>query len=124
MTSGVVPLKLLDHISQRYVQNAKLYAINHDLGFYPVNTKSSIFRCKPSCLKMEKQSASLGGGHCLNQTATVLRAAFSLPYTHAFCIFRHRSSFTENTQNMGTSENASPFMKRRKMYWYTVTDFT
>ena len=39
MTRGVFPLKLLDLISQRYAKNAKIYAINHDLVFYPVNTK-------------------------------------------------------------------------------------
>jgi len=61
MTRGVFPLKLLYLINQRYVQNANIYAVNHDLGFYPVNTKSSMSRDKPSCLKMEKQSASPGG---------------------------------------------------------------
>ena len=62
MTRGVFPLKLLDLINQRYVQDAKIYAANHNLGFYPVNTKSSMSHGKPSCLQMEKQSASLGGG--------------------------------------------------------------
>ena len=76
MTRGVFPLKLLDVINQRHVQNAKINVVNHDLGIYPVNTKSFMSRGKPSCLKMEK-SASLGGGGCLNQTATILRAPFS-----------------------------------------------
>jgi len=62
MTRDAFPLKLLDLINQRYVQNANIYAVNHDLGFNPVNTKSSMSHGKPSCLQMEKQSASLGGG--------------------------------------------------------------
>jgi hypothetical protein len=46
MTRGVLPLKLLDLINHRYVQNANIYAANHDLGFQPVNRVSSIFRGK------------------------------------------------------------------------------
>lgn len=96
ITRGVFPLKWLDLINPKYVQNAKIYAANLELGFHPINTKSSTFRGKPSCLKMGKQSASLEGGVCLNQSAWSLGAAFSWPYTHAFCIFHHRNSFTEN----------------------------
>ena len=33
MKRGVFPLTLLDIINQRYVQNAKINAVNHDLGF-------------------------------------------------------------------------------------------
>ena len=62
MIRGEFPLKLLDFINQRYVQNAKIYAVNHDLGFYPVKTQSSMSCGKPSCLKVEKQNPSLGGG--------------------------------------------------------------
>ena len=61
MPRGMYPLKLLDLIDQRHVQNAKIYAVSHELGFYPVNTKSTSHG-KPSCLKMENQNASLGGG--------------------------------------------------------------
>ena len=46
MTRGVFPLKLLDLINQRYAQNAKINAVNHELGFYPIPTKSFIFRDK------------------------------------------------------------------------------
>jgi hypothetical protein len=61
MTRGVLPLKLLDLVNQRYEQNAKIYALNHELGFYPVNTKSSIFRGKPSALKWKKVVFPLEG---------------------------------------------------------------
>jgi hypothetical protein len=77
MIRGVFPLNLLDLNNQRHVQNAKINVVNHDLGIYPVNTKSFMSRGKPSCLKMEKQSASHEGGGCLNQTATIIRAPFS-----------------------------------------------
>jgi len=46
MTRDVFPLTLLDIINQRYVQNAK-FEVNQDLGLYPVDRKSSIFRGKP-----------------------------------------------------------------------------
>ena len=77
----------------------------------------------PAALKWKNKLLPLEGGHCLNQTATFLTAAFSWPYTHSFCTFRPRNSFTENTQSMRTSKNASPSPKCRKIdhsYWIMV----
>jgi hypothetical protein len=97
------------------LSTASLLYLNHSR--YTLLTQNLLCPvANPAALKWKKQSASLGGGGCLNQTATILRAPFSWPYTHAFCIFRHRNSFTETTQNMGTSENASPSMTCRKIY--------
>ena len=48
MTRNVFPLKLLDLINQRYAQNTNIYEVNHDLGFYLLNTISSTPRGKPS----------------------------------------------------------------------------
>jgi len=45
---------------------------------------------------MEKGSASLGRGGCLNQTATILRTAFSYPLHACFCTVRQRNRLTEN----------------------------
>jgi hypothetical protein len=78
MTRGVLPLKLLDLINHKYVQNANIYAANRDLGFHPVNTISS-FHGKSSRLYMEKQNASLGGDGCLNQPQQCLKLHFHDP---------------------------------------------
>jgi hypothetical protein len=58
-------------------KNAKIYVVNHELGFYLVNTMSSMIRGKTQSPFNGKTKCFPRRGGCLNQTATILRVAFS-----------------------------------------------
>jgi len=53
-------------------KNSMIYAVNHDPGFYQVNTKSSMFRGNTQSPFSGKKQCRTWMGGCLNQTATIL----------------------------------------------------